>query len=97
MSSQTFKIGKITITQQALAVFIIGSLVSLYGFFSMRSKKGVIISTAMFAYTCYSTYLTNCISVGNCDVLAWILVGLTALASLGTPVRIKMIQNSLKN
>ena len=89
--NDTYKIGKITLTQQALAVFIIGSLVSLYGFFSMRSKKGVIISAVMFAYTCYSTYLTNCLSVGNCHVLAWILVGMTALAALGTPMRIKQL------
>lgn len=92
----SFKVGKITLTQQALAVFIIGSLVSLYGFFTLKSKKGVIISAVMFAYTCYSTYLTNCLSVGNCDVLAWILVGLTVLASLGTPMRIKLLQNKLQ-
>lgn len=96
MSSTSFKIGKITLTQQALAVFIIGSLVSLYGFFSLKSKRGVIISAVMFAYTCYSTYLTNCLSVGNCDVLAWILVGLTTLAALGTPMRLKLLQNKLQ-
>lgn len=94
MISTSYKIGKITLTQQALAVFIIGSLVSLYGFFSMRSKKGVIISSVMFAYTCYSTYLTNCLSVGNCDVLAWILVGLSVLTALMTPLRIKMLNKS---
>lgn len=92
----SFKIGKITLTQQALAVFIIGSLVSLYGFFTLKSKKGIIISAVMFAYTCYSTYLTNCLSVGNCDILAWILVGFTVLASLGTPMRIKILQNKLQ-
>ena len=95
MSSVTYKIGKITLTQQALAVFIIGTLVSMYGFFSLRSKKGVIISAVMFGYTCYSTYLTNCISVGNCDVLAWILVGLTAFTALFTPMRIKMIKTQI--
>lgn len=91
--STSFKIGKITLTQQALAVFIIGSLVSLYGFFAMKSKRGVIISAVMFAYTCYATYVTNCLSVGNCDVLAWILVGLTTLAALTTPMRLKLLQN----
>lgn len=96
MPDTTFSIGKVTLTQQALAVFIIGSLVSLYGFFTLKSKKGIIISAVMFAYTCYSTYLTNCLSVGNCNILAWILVGLTALASLGTPMRIKLLQNKLQ-
>lgn len=95
-STTTFKVGKVTLTQQALAVFIIGSLVSLYGFFSLKSRKGVIISAIMFAYTCYSTYLTNCLSVGNCNILAWILVGLTVIASLGTPLRIKLMQNKLQ-
>ena len=88
-------IGKVNLTQQALAVFIIGSLVSLYGFFTLRSRKGIIISAVMFAFTCYSTYLTNCVSVGNCDVLAWILVGLTVLSALGTPLRIKMMKNQI--
>lgn len=90
-NNKMYKIGKVNLTQQALAVFIIGSLVSLYGFFALRSKKGVIVSAVMFAYTCYSTYLVNCLSVGNCDILAWILVGLTALAAIGTPMRLKSI------
>lgn len=91
-----YTIGKVTLTQQALAVFIIGTLVSLYGFFALKSKKGVIISAVMFAYTCYSTYLTNCLSVGNCENLAWILVGLSVFAALGTPLRIKLLQNKLQ-
>ena len=89
---KTYQIGKITLTQQAFAVFIIGALVSLSGFFMLRSKKGILISLLMFAYACYSTYLTNCLVVGNCKTLAWVLVGLTALAALGVPARIRMVK-----
>lgn len=79
---KTYKIGRIELTQQALGVFIIGAIVSLMALVTLRSVKGAGVATGFFAFTCYTTYLTNCVVVGNCKELAWVLVALNALNAL---------------
>jgi hypothetical protein len=90
---KTFTVGNVKLTQQAFAVFIIGSLMSVSGFFMLQSKKGIFLSVLMFAYTCYVTYLTNCVVVGDCNILAWLLVASSAVMALGTPMRLKSLRN----
>lgn len=80
-----YTIGKIKLTQQAFAVFIIGSLVSLLNLYALRRtgwKTASIAFLFTFAYACYTTYLTNCTVVGNCKELAWVLVALNVLTAL---------------
>lgn len=85
----TYKIGKITLTQQALAVFILGSLITLFSLLVHRNVKGAGMALAFFAYTCYTTYLTNCVVVGNCKELAWVLVALNIISTIGIGMRIR--------
>ena len=66
---------------------VITVAVSLSGFMVLFLTKGVpnkqklallisvfLISAIILAYTCFVTYVTNCLSVGNCNLLAWIYV-----------------------
>jgi hypothetical protein len=80
-----YTIGKIQLTQQAFAVFLVGSLISVLNMYSLR-RAGWKIATGssmiMFAGACYATYLTNCTVVGSCKELAWFLVILNVLTAL---------------
>ena len=89
--AKTYTFGKVTLTQQALGVFIIGTLLSLYALFTIRGPKGAGFAVGMFAFTCYNTYLNNCLVVGKCNVLAWFLLALSALSALAIPMRLKNI------
>lgn len=88
-----YTFGKIKLTQQALAVFILGSLITLFSLFVHRNVKGAGMALAFFAYTCYTTYLTNCVVVGNCKELAWVLVVLNIISTIGLGLRIKQMNN----
>ena len=88
-----YKIGKITLTQQALGVFIIGTIVTLTALAILRSAKGVGVAAGFFAFTCYTTYLTNCVVVGNCKELAWVLVALNAITALTAITSIKKLRD----
>jgi hypothetical protein len=79
--SLTYQIGNIKLTQQAFIVFLAGSSLSVFLFLasialgSQATTKlaGIIISLILFGFTCYYTYITNCVIVGNCNALAWVL------------------------
>ncbi len=80
-----YKIGKIKLTQQALAVFIIGSVVSFANLYALRKTGWKVASLAFlftFAFACYATYLTNCTVVGDCKELAWFLVAVNVLTAI---------------
>ncbi len=80
-----YTVGKIKLTQQALAVFVIGSIVSLLNLYLFRKAGWQAASLGFlvtFAYACYTTYLTNCIVVGDCKELAWFLVALNVITAL---------------
>ena len=87
--AKTYTFGKITLTQQALGVFIIGTIMSLMALFTIRGPTVAGFAAGFFTFTCYNTYLTNCLVVGNCKVLAWILLGLTVVSAMGIPMRLK--------
>lgn len=80
---ETYKIGKITLTQQALTAFILGIIMSVITLITLRgSKKGVAIALAYLLMTFYNTYMINCLVVGQCKELAWVLVVLMSLTVL---------------
>lgn len=94
---KTYTIGKITLTQQALGVFIVQAIIAFTLLFTLGQKQprlavGAFISVLIFGS--YATYLTNCTVVGKCKELAWFLVVLNAFSLLLIPMRLKMLRNT---
>jgi len=80
---ETYKIGKITLSQQALTAFIIGIIMSIMTMITFRkSKKGLAIALGYLLMTFYNTYMINCLVVGQCKELAWALIALMSLTVL---------------
>lgn len=85
MLEKSYKIGKITLSQQALIVFILGIIMFVTTLIGFRgSKKGIAIAIGYLLLTFYNTYLVNCLTVGNCKELAWALVVLMSITILIT-------------
>ncbi len=83
MSGKTYKIGKITLTQQAFTALILGIVMSLTTLVAFhKSKKGIAIALGYLIMTFYNTYMINCLVVGHCKELAWALVVLMSLTVL---------------
>lgn len=95
---KTYTFGKITLTQQALAVFVLQALVALSMLAVFRKNPkfagGAFLGVLIFGS--YATYLTNCTVVGKCENLAWFLVFINILSVLLVPMRLKMFKNSNK-
>lgn len=90
---KTYTFGKITLTQQALAVFIVSIISSLSALFLIRKNPQLAVITFLvgLASGFYTTYLTNCTIVGHCNELAWFLVAMNILMALIViPVRYKL-------
>lgn len=99
---KTYKIWKYEVTQQGYITFVTGAVLSLSVFVSSfimsmenPQKQGFIVATFLlscliFGYTCYVTYATNCLVVGNCKILAWIFVGLFIFGVASTFMRISL-------
>lgn len=80
-----YKLGKITLSRPALSAFVIGILMFVTTLIAFRgSKKGITIALAYLLMTFYNTYMINCLIVGQCKELAWVLVGLMSIAVLLT-------------
>ena len=75
---------------------IITVIVALSGFYTLMKNKSLtknvklsalfgifIIAGLILAYTCFVTYVTNCLSVGKCNLLAWIYVIIAILYTVG--------------
>lgn len=75
---------------------IITVVVALSGFYTLLKNKSLsknvklgalvgifIVSGLILTYTCFVTYVTNCLSVGKCDLLAWIYVIIAILYTAG--------------
>jgi hypothetical protein len=100
---KTFKIGKYEITQQGYITFVTGTILSVSVFVSSfimsietPQKQGYVLGTFLlacliFGYTCYVTYVTNCLVVGNCKVLAYIFVILFIFGIITTFFRLNML------
>lgn len=89
--TKTYTFGKITLTQQALGIFIVGTITSLMMLLTLRSAKGAGFAVGMFLFTCYNTYMNNCLVVGDCNTLAWFLLGLSVLSAVSIPLRFKTL------
>ena len=80
-----YKIGKVTLSQQALTAFILGIIMFVLTLVTFRrSKKGMGIAFGYLLATFYNTYMINCLVVGECKELAWVLVVLMSLAVVFT-------------
>lgn len=70
------KVGSITMTMPAFLVIlfatILFSLIAITAILSGKPKMlvGVIL---MYAFAVYGTYVINCLTVGSCNLLAWII------------------------
>jgi hypothetical protein len=78
---ETYKIGKLVVSQQAYLVLLAGTTLSALMFIaavffasSMAVRvAGMFMSALMFGITCYFAYVVNCTLVGKCTELAWFL------------------------
>jgi hypothetical protein len=75
------KFANITMTMPAFLVILFATILFVV------TALGAIV---MYAFAVYTTYVVNCLTVGNCNLLAWVLailyaimVGLTILAYIG--------------
>lgn len=94
---KTYQIGEITLTQQALIVFVLQvvSAISALVLLRKNTKLAVGMFLTLLAVGSYATYLTNCTIVGKCEKLAWFLVAINALsAAIIIPMRLKMLKNN---
>jgi hypothetical protein len=94
---KTYTIGKITLTQQALTVFIIQAIGAFVLLVSLRKNPKIAVGAflAVLVTGSYGTYLTNCTVVGDCNGLAWFLVFVNILSALiVVPMRLKMLKNT---
>lgn len=79
---ETYKIGKMEVSQQAYLVLLAGTTLSVMLFLasvffasSMQLRlAGMFASALMFGITCYFAYVVNCTIVGKCTELAWFLM-----------------------
>jgi hypothetical protein len=84
-----YKLGKYNVVQQAFIIFFIGCAITIFvclsGFYALINYPVfdkvtslfliLLITSFIFAYTCLVTYITNCLIVGKCNLLAWFYVG----------------------
>ena len=81
MDREVYTIGKIKVVKQAYIVLISGLVVVgilfLLSLFAVNNIKVkllfLFVSIIVFGLVCYEAYAVNCMVVGNCNKLAWIL------------------------
>jgi len=91
---KTYRFGKIVLTQQALAVFIVSIISAFSALFMIRKNPQLAIITFLVGLGLgfYVTYVTNCTIVGKCKELAWFLVAMNIVsASIIIPMRLKSV------
>jgi len=84
------KFANVTMTMPAFLVILFATIlfvVTALGAIFMKSPMMLVSVIVMYALAIYTTYVVNCLTVGNCNLLAWVLgvlyavmVGLTILA-----------------
>lgn len=64
------------LTTQARIIFVLYGLVLIYVLY-MNAKRSmttlITVGMIMILTMVYYTYMVNCLTVGHCDILAWIL------------------------
>jgi len=70
------KIGAITMTMPAFLVILFATILfSLIAVTAILSGKPKVLVGAImgYAFAVYGTYVVNCLTVGSCNLLAWII------------------------
>lgn len=92
------QVGPVTLTQQAALVLALGAsmtlLATLLGVF-LHPAYVVLAGLPTLALTLYSTYLVNCVVVGQCVVLSWFLVAVLATYTLLSLASLAKIAGSM--
>ncbi len=70
----SYRVGNLVMSQQAFIIFVAGSIGSILLMFSGNDRVSAVAALVLFAMISYQAYLTNCVLVGNCNILAWFLV-----------------------
>lgn len=86
--------GGITLTRQALGVFIVSIFTAIVSLFALRGnpQMAVGIFILLIGTGSYATYLTNCTVVGKCEKLAWFLLGVNVLSTLVVMNNLRRLQ-----
>ncbi len=71
-------VGKITMTQKALIVSIVGFAVFAFLVSVGFGPKGLVSATLLLTLFLSSAYSVHCIEVGQCRVWSWVMVALIA-------------------
>ena len=89
---------KINMTMPAFLVILFSTILfAITAVGAIFAKKPILLVgiIAMYAFAIYTTYLVNCLTVGNCNLLAWILgilyAILVGLAILGYVVSVFLV------
>jgi hypothetical protein len=96
MEAKMFKFGKVTLTLQSLIVLIFGMVLALITFaifpnvYGLAGAIGILVLFGVYAY------VTNCLIVGKCTVLSWIIVAIYALLVLSMIGNLTMLKSRLK-
>lgn len=70
----TYRFGGLVMSQQAFIIMVAGTIGSLLLLFSSKERIAAVSALVLFALISYQAYLTNCVLVGNCNILSWVLV-----------------------
>lgn len=68
-----YTIGSVTVCGQALAILVTGLILSVVMIAVKPSLLMLTLSSISFLIVCFYAYQVNCMIVGKCEVLAWIL------------------------
>lgn len=70
------KFAGVNLTTPAFLIILIATILfvitSLMGIFAGRPEV-ILVTVVAYAVAIYSTYVVNCLTVGKCNMLAWIL------------------------
>ena len=96
MEPKIFQFGKVTLTLQSLIVLIFGMVLALFTFalfpniYGLAGAVGILVLFGVYAY------FTNCLIVGKCIVLSWIIVAVYALILVSMIGNMMMLKKGLR-
>jgi hypothetical protein len=73
---RTVHIGKLNMTMPAFLVILFATIlfaVTALGAIFARKPMLLLVTIIVYAVAIYTTYVVNCLTVGSCNLLAWIL------------------------
>jgi hypothetical protein len=96
MEAKMFKLGMVTLTLQALVVFLLGILLALVAFALFPNVYGLVAAIGILVLFGFYTYIVNCLIVGKCVVLSWIIVGIYVFIVLTMIGNLTILKRGLK-